>query len=199
MSPYDVDQIEIRPFERSVAVDGSAEKTGYTGRGAPLRRLDRGEVGGLGPGGRHDSTFPHVYGHDEPFAERLSVQLECTLSGESRGPDDHPGGTGLQKARCIRERTNAAGCLDERRRRCLREPPYDIRADPTGAGAVQVDDMDESRSRFHHALDERRRVGLARDDAADVTPLEPNGRISQKVDSGNHLETGPSLLSVLLC
>lgn len=195
----DLEQVQVRPPECSVAVNRGAEETGHSRGCAPLGSLSRSDLGGLGPPGGDNASCANVDGDDEAVVERIPILLERARSGEGCGTDDDPRSAGGEQRLRIRDRANSTRGLDPGRRGNLCEAPHDVGSRPTGPRAVQVDDVDQCRARSHEPLEERVRIGLAGDDAVERTTLEPNGHFPEEVERRNHLEADPLLGSVSLC
>jgi TrpR-related protein YerC/YecD len=108
------------------------------------------------------------------------------LRQRSRADHDARGARG-QKQLGVGRRADAAGCLQPGGGGGLRETADDIGPDPASAGAVQVDEVNQScpgdcESPYHLIRSRPRRH------AREVALLEPNGFLAEQIDRGKNLE-----------
>jgi hypothetical protein len=181
-------QVEIRPGEGSIAVDGGAKETRDAGSRAPFCRLLCGHVGVPAPPANDQTARTDVDRRDEPAVQRVSEALESVWGREGCRPDHDPGGARVEQPLSVARRAHSSGGLDTRRRRRSYEPANELRAWPTRAGTVQIDDVDQPCACCDEPFDERRRIGFSHDDAVEFAALEPHCPLSEDVDCGYYLK-----------
>jgi TrpR-related protein YerC/YecD len=180
-------EIEIRSTEHPVALDRRAQDPRHAGRRATPSDFGRVYAGVLEPPTSCDVTATNVDRDDEPVTELRGESVERFWLRERGGPDNDARGASAEELLGVGQGADPAGSLQLRGSGRLGETGDNVWPDPAAAGAVQVDDVNQSGPRGRESPHQLLRLRPRRD-AAEVSLLEPYGILAEQVDSGKHLE-----------
>ena len=178
------DVVEVRALEPAVAVDVGVDEARHAAVAEAADGVAGGHLRGLGPAGGGDVAAADVDRDEHARAERLDHRVEEVDIAERRGADDHALGAGPQRLAHRRQVAQPAAVLD-RHAGLLGDPAQVLdRARLAGAGAVEVDDVEEARAGVDPRLGRLDRVVVVDGLVLEATLDEADGLAVEDVDGG---------------